>query len=69
MKELEQMQKAMDEFFAYLDSPSEKKKRDDEALKEAAHRKDEGLDEGEEESRTDYAQGMYDSGMCEKDFL
>ena len=46
MREMEHMQKVMDEFFKYLESdicPKEKQAREDEAKKEAAHRREEGL--------------------------
>jgi hypothetical protein len=47
----------------------EQQERDDEALKEKAHREDEGLDDDLEEKHSDHQQGMIDSGMCEGDFL
>ena len=74
MNELDKLfesMKPMTALFELMDS-NEQKKRDAEAEKERQHRIDEGLDdepEDEEESRTDYAQGMYDSGMKESDFL
>jgi len=46
MNELDQMQRAMDEFFAYLDNDvfeKEQKERDAEVVKENQHRKEEGL--------------------------
>ena len=43
MREMEHMQKVMDEFFDSLENPKEKQAREDEAKKEAAHRREEGL--------------------------
>ena len=43
MKEIEEMKRIMDTFFESIESPAEKKKREDERAKENNHRKEEGL--------------------------
>jgi len=39
------------------------------AKREEAEEMRREMDEEKESHRTDYEQGMFDSGMCEKDFL
>ena len=62
MKEIEQMQKVMDTFFEFLDeTPDARAERIEEDRIARLERK--------EEERSDYQQGMIDSGMREGDFL